>query len=90
MALARTGFTLPRQSRGPDQKQGPEMRALPPPHLVRHVDRELPLGLLLVLGEDVTLLRRGEAALRRIQADPSETNLRPARSLMTRPRMTVY
>jgi hypothetical protein len=42
-----------------------EMRKLLPPHLVRDIDRELQLGPLLFLGEDVALLGRGKAALRR-------------------------
>src|SRR5271169_5798609 len=36
-----------------------------PPHLVGDLDRESQLRPLLFLGEDVALLRRGKAALRR-------------------------
>ena len=39
--------------------------ALPPPHLVRHLDDQPQLRPLLVLGQHVALLGRGEAALRR-------------------------
>ena len=38
---------------------------LPAPHLVRDIGDEAQLRPLLVLGEDVALFRRGEAALRR-------------------------
>ena len=38
---------------------------LTPPHLVGEVDRELQLGPLLFLGEDIALFGRGKAALRR-------------------------
>src|SRR5215212_8606184 len=41
------------------------MTRLLPPHLVRHIYRELQLGPLLFLGQDVAFLGRGEAALRR-------------------------
>src|SRR5437016_728928 len=40
-------------------------RELLPPHLVRHIDRELELSPLLFLGKEVAFLGRGEAALRR-------------------------
>ncbi len=39
-------------------------RGLFPPHLVRYLYREPQLRPLLLLGEDVALFRRGEAALR--------------------------
>src|SRR5205823_10383992 len=48
-----------------EQKCGAREKTLLPPHLVRHIDRELELCPLLLLGKEVAFLGRGKAALRR-------------------------